>query len=90
MEKEYETRYLECKKPVQGGIYSTIREIARYKLELMCVQEVMWYKGGTLRARGYILFYEKENENHVGTGFFVHHNIVSAVKRVQSVSDRHI
>jgi hypothetical protein len=88
MEKEYETRYLECKKPVQGDINNTIREIAGYKLDLMCVQEVMWYKGGTLRAGGYILFYEKEN--HVGTGFFVHHNIVSAVKRVQSVSDGHI
>jgi hypothetical protein len=30
-----------------------------------------------------------ENENHqLGTGFFVHHKIVSAVKGVESVNDR--
>jgi hypothetical protein len=62
--------------------------MARYKLDLVCVQEVRWYKGGTLIAGDCILFYEKGNGNHqLGTGFFVH-NIVSAVKTVQSVSDR--
>jgi hypothetical protein len=32
---------------------------------------------------------EKETKNHhLGTGFFLHHGIVSAVKRVEFVSDR--
>jgi len=62
------------------------RELARYKLGWVGVQEVRWDKGGTVRAGDYIFFYWKGRENHwLGTGFFVHHRIVSAVKRVEFV-----
>ena len=55
----------------------------------MGVREVRWDKGGTVRAGHYIIFYKKGNENHqLRTEFYVHHRIISAVKRAEFASDR--
>ena len=72
-----------------GSLTAAARELARYKLDLVGVQEVRWDKGGTVRAGDYNFFFGKGNENHqLGTGFFVHQTIASAVERVEVVSDR--
>jgi hypothetical protein len=53
------------------------------------VLEVRWEGGGTEPAGEYTVFYGKGNENHeLGTGLVVHKRIISAVKRVEFVSDK--
>jgi hypothetical protein len=67
-----------------GSLTTVSRKLARYKLDLVGVQEVRWERAGD-----YIFSSGKGNENHqLGTGFFVHHRIVRAVKRADLISDR--
>ena len=43
-----------------GSLTRAARELARYKLELVGVQEVRWDKRGSERARDCIFFFAKE------------------------------
>jgi len=64
-----------------GSLKAAARDLARYKLDLVGVQEVRWDKGGTVRAGDFNFFYGIVNDNaQLETGFFVYHRIVSAVK----------
>jgi hypothetical protein len=48
----------------KGG-WLTARELARYKLDLVGMQEVRWDKGGTVRAGDYNFFYRKEIKSSI-------------------------
>ena len=47
-----------------GALIAAARELARYKLDLVGMQEVRWEKDGTVKAGDYSFFYGKGNENH--------------------------
>jgi hypothetical protein len=49
------------------------KELGKYKLDLVGVQEVIWDKGGTERAEDHTFFYGAENEDYqLGTGSFLY------------------
>jgi hypothetical protein len=53
-----------------GSLKMVARELGKYMLDLVGLQEVRWDKGGTERAEDYIFFYGAGNEDHqLGTGF---------------------
>jgi exonuclease III len=60
-----------------GALKTLARELGKYKLDLVGVQEVRWEKGGTERAEDYTFFYLQGNGEHqLGSGFIVHKGIV--------------
>ena len=78
---------MKCKGPARSGSLTTVaRELARYKRDLVGIQEVRW---DTVRGGDYIFFvWKRKQKSSIGYRIFVHHRIVSVVKRVEFVSDR--
>jgi exonuclease III len=73
----------------RGSLKMVARELGKYKLDVVGVQEVRWEKGGIEQAEDYTFFYGQGNGYHqVGTSFFVLKRIISAVRRVEFTGDR--
>jgi hypothetical protein len=54
-----------------GPPMTVAKEIPKYKLVLVGVQEVRWDRGGIEPAAEYTFFYGNGNDNYeLGTGFF--------------------
>ncbi|KAJ4434273.1 hypothetical protein ANN_22825 [Periplaneta americana] len=61
----------------------------KYRIDFVEVQEVRSDGNGISQIEDYLLYYGEGDNNHqLGTGFFVHKRIKSAVKKVEFISDR--
>jgi hypothetical protein len=71
-----------------GSLMRVARELSRYTLDLVEVQEVRWDGNGTEPAGKYTFFMERRIRTMNWVQFFVHKKIILAIKRVEFVSDR--
>jgi exonuclease III len=72
-----------------GSLMTVAKEMSKYKLGLVGEQEVRCDRGGTASAGEYTFFYGNRNGNHeLGTGFLIRKRIISAVNKLEFVSDR--
>jgi hypothetical protein len=72
-----------------GSLKTVADELTGYTLDLVAVQEVRLIEGGSQRAASNTFFHGIGNANHhLGTDFFVHKSVISAVKRVEFISNR--
>jgi hypothetical protein len=71
------------------GMFEVSAEQVKHELDLMGVYKIRWERSGTKNADEFTFFYGKGNENHeLGTSCFDYKGTISAVKRIEVISDR--
>jgi hypothetical protein len=72
-----------------GSLTAVARELAKYKFDLVGLQDVSRNIGGTEIAGDYAFLCGHWNDNHEsGTEFFVHKRNIYAVKSVEFLNDK--
>jgi exonuclease III len=72
-----------------GSLKTLVKELGKYKVDSVGIQEVRWEEGGTEWAEDCTFFYGERNVDHqLRTGLFVRDREVSVVRRVEFISDR--
>jgi hypothetical protein len=73
-----------------GSLITIAKELGKYKLDVVEVQEIRWGRDGTELAADFSVFYEVEMRvqcNELETGFFVLKGIISAVEKIEVSRD---
>jgi len=66
-----------------GSLAAAARELRRYELELVGVEEARWEKGSTVRAGDYNIFYAKrKRKSIVNRMFCTPHSTISSLLAV--------
>ncbi|KAL4084269.1 hypothetical protein QTP88_028094 [Uroleucon formosanum] len=72
-----------------GSMNCMVREIERYKVKLVALQEIRWSDTGSINTSDTIILYGKcDNQRQLGTGFAVHKSLVPAIKEFRDVNPR--
>jgi exonuclease III len=72
-----------------GGAQSIIKEIEKYKVEIVALQEIRWDDTGTVNIQETTILYGKCNEQRqFGTGFAVHKSLIPNIREFKDINPR--
>jgi exonuclease III len=72
-----------------GCFQTVIEDLEKYGIMIAAIQEVSWPNEDSLRSGKFTFFYGGAGDTrNLGTGFFVHESILSAVKDLRFVNNR--
>lgn len=72
-----------------GAALSVVREVEKYKVRIVALQEIRWNDEGTIDINDTTIMYGKCNERRqFGVGFAVHKSLVQAIKQFKVINHR--